>query len=190
MGDGTVYDWIILVRISPVVDQRTASRLIKDDDSKWVASEASNVFMEPFDRGSMITYPSILFNAWRPRRSEDAQLVVDGYDHYILIVCKVLAVVEWTVWTGYSEAAAVKEGKDGLLGLTGVCFRCRLGPDVQCETVSVLSVPEAVGELINDREPIVSEVRDFCLWCNVRWTITVVTSAMHSLAHQVVTYAS
>lgn len=93
------------------------------------------------------------------------------------------------MWTGYSEAAAVKEGKHGLFGLIGVYFRRRLGPDVQYETVFILLIPEAAGEFINDREPIVSEVRELCLRCNVRWAITIVTSAMHSLARQVVTHA-
>lgn len=65
MGDDAGYDWIFLVGISPVVDRRTASRLPEDDDSRWIASEASNVVSKPLDRGSLIAKSSVLFNSWR-----------------------------------------------------------------------------------------------------------------------------
>jgi len=67
----------------------------------------------------------------------------------------------------------MEEGKDELLGLMGMRFRSRLGPDVECETVCVLLIPKATGESIQDRQPIIGEVRKLDLWCNVRWAITI-----------------
>lgn len=124
--------------------------MAEDDDSRWIASEASNVVSKPFDRGPLIAKSSILFNAWSSREAKDAQAVVDGHDYYILVVCKILAVVVWAVWTGNGKAAAMEEGKDGLLGLTGVLIRSRLGPDVQCETVFILLIPEAASKFVDD----------------------------------------
>jgi hypothetical protein len=98
----------------------------------------------------LIAKASILFNAWRSREAKDAQAVVDGHDYYILVVCKILAVVEWAVWTGNSEAASMEEGKDGLLGLLRMCLRSRLGPDVQCETVFILLVPKTASKFVDD----------------------------------------
>jgi hypothetical protein len=93
------------------------------------------------------------------------------------------------VWTRDSEAAAMEEGKDGILGLVGMRSQSRLGPDVECETVFILLIAEATGEFIDDREPIVSEVRELRLWCNIRRAITIAKSAILSLARQTVTYA-
>lgn len=150
MRDDAGYDWFFLVGMRPVIDRGTACRLAEDDDSRWIASEASNVVSKPFDRGSLIAKASILFNAWRSREAKDAQAVVDGHDYYILVVCKILAVVEWAVWTGNSEAASMEEGKDGLLGLLRMCLRSRLGPDVQCETVFILLVPKTASKFVDD----------------------------------------
>ena len=83
----------------------------------------------------------------------------------------------------------MEEGKDGLLGLLRMCLRSRLGPDVQCETVFILCIPETTGEFVNDREPVTREIGKLRLWCNVRWAITALSSAIPSLARQIITYA-
>lgn len=93
------------------------------------------------------------------------------------------------MWTGNGEAAAMEEGKDRLLGLTWVRIQSRLGPDIKCETVFILCIPEATGEFVNDREPVTREIGKLRLWCNVRWAITALSSAIPSLARQIVTYA-
>lgn len=152
-------------------------------------SEGRNVVTKPFDCGSLIAKPSVLFNAWRSREAEDTQAVVDCHDYYILVICKILAVVIWAVWSGNSEAAAMEECEDGLLGFVRMRFRSRLGPDVECETVFVLLIPEATSEFFNDIQAIVGKTGELSLWSNVRWAIAIGHISKTPFYSSIATYA-
>lgn len=172
MRDDASHGWIFLVSIGPIVDRGATSRLAEDDDPMWIASKAGNVVTKPFDGRSLISKPSILFDAWRSREAENAQAVVDGHDDDIFVICKILTIVEWTVWPRDSEAAAMEEGEDGLFNLVGMCIRCRLGPDIECETVLVLSIPETSGELTEDFQAIACEVGVLCFGRDIRGIVS------------------
>jgi hypothetical protein len=50
-------------------------------------------------------------------------------------------------------------------------FRGRLGPDIQCEAVLILLIPQASSKLTEDRQTIASKIGKFGLWWYVRWAI-------------------